>query len=129
ELRAEKLLVATGRVPNTDDIGLDKTGVALGEGGHVRVDEHLRTSVPHIYAAGDVIGREQNSQMATPVGSQDGTIVAHNLFSGLPPRTTAGHRVIPRVIFTDPQVAVVGMTEKEAVAAGHPCWCQIGRAH
>lgn len=124
ELRAETLLVATGRVPNTDDIGLEKAGVAVGEGGHVLVDEHLRTSVPHIYAAGDVIGREQNSQMATPVGSRDGTIVAHNLFSGLPHRTTAEHRVIPRVIFTDPQVAVVGMTEKDAVAAGHPCWCR-----
>lgn len=124
ELRAEKLLVATGRQPNTDDIAIERAGVALGPRGEIRVDEHLRTSVPHVYAAGDVIGREQGSQMATPVGSQDGTIVAHNLFSGLPPRTTAGHRVIPRVIFTDPQIAVVGMTETEAVAAGHPCWCR-----
>lgn len=124
ELRAEKLLVATGRRPNTDEIAIEKAGVAIGARGEIRVDEHLRTNVPHVYAAGDVIGREQGNQMATPVGSQDGTIVAHNLFSGLPPRTTAGHRVIPRVIFTDPQVAVVGLTEKEAVAAGHPCWCR-----
>jgi pyruvate/2-oxoglutarate dehydrogenase complex dihydrolipoamide dehydrogenase (E3) component len=85
-------------------------------------NEYLQTNIPHIYAAGDVIGGEQDSQMATPVGSQDGGIAAHNALSGEPPRLV-NHRVIPRVIFTDPQVAVVGMTEAEAVAAGHPCWC------
>jgi mercuric reductase len=88
----------------------------------VKVDEYLRPSVPHIFAAGDVIGRETGSQMATPVGSHDGRIAAHNALSG-GPLHPVDHRVIPRVIFTDPQVAVVGVTEAEAVAAGHPCWC------
>jgi len=77
--------------------------------------------VPHIFAAGDVIGREVNSQMATPVGSQDGGIAAHNAFSN--ELRAVNHRVIPRTIFTDPQIATVGMTEEEAIAAGHSGWC------
>jgi len=123
ELRAEQLLVAAGRRPNTDEIAIEKSGIALGERGQVLVDEHLRTNVPHIFAAGDVVGSEHGSQMATPVGSQDGRIVAHNALSGEPPRRV-NHRVIPRAIFIDPPLAVVGMNEKEALAAGHRCWCR-----
>ncbi len=124
EFRAARLLVATGRRPNTDAIGIERAGVRLGAEGQVLVDQHLRTNVPHVFAAGDVIGREVGSQMATPVGSQDGTIVAHNALAKDERPRAVGHRVIPRVIFTDPQVAVVGMTEAEAIAAGHPCWCR-----
>jgi mercuric reductase len=121
ELRAEKLLVATGRKPNSDRIAIEKAGVGLGNKGQVRVDEFLRTNVLHIFAGGDVIGSEVNSRMATPVGSQDGGIAAHNAFTRELRRVN--HRVIPRTIFTDPQVATVGMTEEEAIAAGHDCWC------
>jgi mercuric reductase len=123
EVRAERLVVATGRRPSSDRIGLERVGVAVGEDGGILVDEHLRTNVPTIYAAGDVVGRSQASQMATPVGSHDGGIVAHNAFSGQPLRR-ADHRVVPRAIFVDPPVAVVGMIEAEAVAAGHHCWCR-----
>jgi len=56
ELRTEKLLVATGRRPNSDNIAIEKAGVELGKEGQVRVDEFLRTNVPHIFAGGDVIG-------------------------------------------------------------------------
>lgn len=122
ELRAEKLLVATGRTPNTVGIRLDAAGVALADDGAVMVDAYLRTTAPHIWAAGDVIGRQAGSQQATPVGAHDGGIVAYNAFADAPPRTV-DHRVIPRAIFTDPQVGVVGMTEAEAIAAGHTCWC------
>jgi mercuric reductase len=122
ELRAGKLLVATGRCPNSDRIAIEKAGVELGNAGQVRVDELLRTNVPHIFAGGDVIGREVGSQMATPVGSQDGSIAAHNAFAGGEPRRV-NHRVIPRTIFTDPQIGIVGMTEGEAISAGHDCWC------
>jgi mercuric reductase len=122
EYRADKLLVATGRHPNTGTIAIDKAGVAVNAHGEVEVDEYLRTKVSHIFAAGDVIGRQTRSQMATPVGSHDGGIAAHNALLGAELRRVT-HRVIPRVIFTDPQIAVVGMTEEEAVAAGHPCWC------
>ena len=121
ELRAEKLLVATGRRPNSDKIDIEKSGVEVGKHGEVCVDQFLRTNVSHIFAGGDVIGRETGSQMATPVGSHDGGIAAHNAFSD--ELRTVDHRVIPRTIFTDPQIATVGMTEEEAIAAGHSCWC------
>ena len=122
EIRAERILVATGRRPNTDRIGVERSGVELGARGEVRVDRNLRTNVPHIFAAGDVIGSEHGSQMATPVGSRDGGIAAQNAFGGENAREV-DHRVIPRAIFTDPQIAVVGMTEEEALAKGHRCWC------
>lgn len=122
EYQAEKLVVATGRRPNTEGIAPENAGVAVGEKGQVLVDEYLQTNVPHIFAGGDAIGSETGSQMATPVGSQDGGIAAHNALSGAKPRAV-NHRVIPRAIFVDPQIAVVGMTESEAVAAGHSCWC------
>ncbi len=124
EFRAEKLLVATGRKPNTEHIGLEQVGVRTNGRGEIVVDEHLRTNVPHIWAAGDIIGPQTGSQMATPVGARDGGIVAENAFSQLGAALRrVDHRVIPRTIFTDPQVGVVGMTEAEAIAAGHPCWC------
>ena len=121
EFRSEQLLLATGRQPNTDTIALERAGVSVDEQGAVVVDSYLQTNVPHIFAAGDVIGRQTESQMATPVGSRDGGIAAQNALANA--MRAVDHRVIPRVIFTDPPVAVVGMTEKEAMAAGHPCWC------
>ncbi len=119
---AEKLLIATGRRPNTQELGLEQAGVEVDQTGAVRVDRTLRTTVPHIWAAGDVVGRETESQMATPVGAYDGKIAAHNALSGEALRQV-DHRVIPRTIFTDPQVAVVGLTDTEANAAGIPCVC------
>jgi mercuric reductase len=117
-LRAERLLVATGRRPNTDDLDLEAAGVATDPAGFVVVDAELRTSQPHIWAAGDVIGRQHGSQMATPVGARQGRIVAENAFAG------AGRRfdgsVIPRAVFTDPPIATVGLTEAEARARHLP---------
>ena len=121
-LSAEKLLVSTGRRPNTQEIGLERAGVEIDSAGAVRVDRTLRTSVSHIWAAGDVIGRETGSQMATPIGAHDGKIAAHNALSGEPLRE-ADHTVIPRTIFTDPQIAVVGLTDEEANAVGIACAC------
>ena len=118
QLHAEKLLVATGRRPNSDRMAIEKAGVELGNEGQISVDEFLHTNVPHIFAGGDVIGRDNGSQMATPVGSQDGGIAAHNAFADREPRPV-NHRVIPRTIFTDPPIATVGMTEEEAIAAAH----------
>jgi len=119
---ADSLLVATGRRPATSALGLERVGVEVDQAGAVRVDRTLRTNVPHIWAAGDVIGRETESQTATPVGAHDGKIAAHNALSGESLRQV-DHSVIPRTIFTDPQVAVVGLTDEEAVAAGIACTC------
>jgi mercuric reductase len=118
---AQKLLIAAGREPNTDGIGLEKVGVTLDERGYVKVNDELQTSVSNIWAAGDVIGNHTESQPATPVGAHDGVIAAVNALSG--ERRKVDHRVIPRVIFTDPQVAVVGQTDEEVVGSGIRCWC------
>jgi mercuric reductase len=121
-LSAERLLVATGRRPNSDRIDIESAGVHTGAQGEVLVNEHLQTNVPHIFAAGDVIDGATGSQMATPVGSHDGGIAAHNAFADGELRAV-DHRVIPRAIFTDPPIAMVGMTEEQGIAAGYPCWC------
>lgn len=122
-LEASHLLIATGRSPNSDGIGLEAAGIKVNKLGEVEVDVELRTAVPHVFAAGDVIGSQHGSQMATPVGARQGVIAAHNALSPELPRRFDG-RVIPRAIFTDPPVGVVGMIEAEAVDAGHRCWCR-----
>jgi mercuric reductase len=119
---AEQLLVAAGRRPNTQGIGLERAEVEVDQAGAVRVDRTLRTSVHHIWAVGDVIGQETESQMATPVGAHDGKIAAHNALSGESLRQV-DHTVIPRTIFTDPQVALVGLIDEEALPAGIACEC------
>jgi mercuric reductase len=121
QFQAAKLLVAAGRQPNTTSLGLERAGVRLDKQGAVVVDEYLRTSVPHIWAAGDAIGHETESQMATPVGAHDGGIAASNALDGANRRVD--HTVIPRAIFTDPQVAVVGLTDREANVQGYACRC------
>jgi mercuric reductase len=122
ELCAERLLVATGRRPNTDGIGLTAAGVRTDEAGWIVVDETLRTSAAHIFAAGDVIGAHTGSELATPVGAHDGAIAAENALTGSGRRVVRD--VIPRTIFTDPQIATVGLTEAEATARGHRCLCR-----
>ncbi len=119
--RAERLLVTTGRRPNTDKIGIEKIGVELDQQGFVNVNDEFQTNIPYVWAAGDVIGNQTDSQMATPVGAHDGGLVALNALNG--ERRKVNHAVIPRTIFTDPQVAVVGLTDAEANAQGHRCWC------
>jgi mercuric reductase len=117
-VRAERLLVATGRTPNTDSLALEAAGVPADDAGHVIVDAELRTRQPHIWAAGDVIGDQHGSQLATPVGARQGRLVAESALA------EAKHRfdgaVIPRVVFTDPPIGVVGLTEAEVRAKHLP---------
>ncbi|MEO8511444.1 MAG: mercury(II) reductase [Chloroflexota bacterium] len=115
---AARLLVAAGRTPNTDMLGLERAGIAFDEDGFVTVDAHLRASLPHVWAAGDVIGHQHDSQMATPVGARQGRIVADNAFTDA--RRAFDGRVIPRAIFTDPPIAVVGLRESEATSRHLP---------
>lgn len=119
--RGQKLLVATGRQPNTDSAGLENVGIQLDEHGFVKVNDELQTNIPNVWAAGDVIGHQTESQPATPVGAHDGVIVAKNALTSA--HQKIDHRVIPRTIFTDPQVAVVGMSDVEANGTGIRCWC------
>jgi mercuric reductase len=117
-LRAERLLVATGRTPNTGELGLASAGVAADFDGFVTVDAGLRTNQAHIWAAGDVIGRQHGSQMATPVGARQGRIVAENALADAARRFDGA--VIPRAIFVDPPIGVVGLTEAEVKARHQP---------
>ena len=112
ELRADAVLSALGRAPNTDGLGLEAMGVALDSSGAIAVRDDLETSVPGIYAAGDVIGE----QLYVYAAAYEGALAAENALTGAAtPRDYTG---IPWVIFTDPQVAGVGLNEREAAAAG-----------
>jgi mercuric reductase len=121
-VEAARLLVATGRRPNSDGMGLEEAGVRLDADGSTVVDDFFQTALPGVYAAGDVIGNHLGAQAATPVGAHDGAVIAQNLF-GQGPARKADHSVIPRTIFTDPQVATVGLTDKEANRRGYVCSC------
>jgi pyruvate/2-oxoglutarate dehydrogenase complex dihydrolipoamide dehydrogenase (E3) component len=105
------LLVAGGRTPNTDGIGLEKTGVDVDERGHVKVNERLETAAKGIWAVGDCAG----SPYFTHIGEDDFRIVLANLSGGN--RTTTG-RQVPFCLFTDPELARVGLNEREANERG-----------
>jgi mercuric reductase len=105
---ATHLLAATGRKPNTSNMGLENVGVLLDEKGFLKVDETLQTNIPGIYGAGDVIGGPQFVYTA----AYEGKLAAANALSGT--ATSRDYTPLPWVIFTDPQVAGVGMDEIEA---------------
>lgn len=106
------LLVATGRVPNTDDLGADEGGIGRDERGNVVVDDRFRTSAEGVYAVGDCTGGPQFTH-----ASWDDHRILFDLLHGRDRRTAAG-RLVPHATFTDPQVARVGMSEREAREAG-----------
>ncbi len=122
EYRGESLLVATGRVGNTDRLNLPAAGVNADSRGFVGVDSELRTNQPHISAIGDVKG----GWMFTHVASYDGPIAALNAIKGL--GREVDYRVVPRAIFTDPALAAVGLTEEEARERGYDVAVGTARA-
>jgi pyruvate/2-oxoglutarate dehydrogenase complex dihydrolipoamide dehydrogenase (E3) component len=107
------LLVATGRTPNTDDLGCDAASIDTGPHGHIQVDDTYATTAPGVYAIGDVTGGPQ----FTHTSWDDHRILFDRLFNG---RTDRGRsdRTIPWAVFTDPQVARVGLSEREAKRTG-----------
>jgi pyruvate/2-oxoglutarate dehydrogenase complex dihydrolipoamide dehydrogenase (E3) component len=112
EVVAAEILIATGREPNVDRLGLAEAGVQVGGHG-VLVDSRLRTTNPSVYAAGDVTG----IYPFTHVADYQARIVEHNLLNPDQPRK-ADYRVVPWVTYTDPELARVGLTEEEARAGG-----------
>ncbi|KGB55938.1 Mercuric reductase MerA [Sphingopyxis sp. LC81] len=110
---AERLLLATGRAPNVEDLGLIEAGVKQAPSGTIIVDDHMRTSAHGVYAAGDVTGRDQFVYMA----AYGAKIAAKNALNGDSLRYD--NSVMPAVVFSDPQVASVGLTEAQAIAAGY----------
>src|SRR5206468_766134 len=118
EIEADTILVASGRRPNVEGLGLEKAGVAFTSRG-VTVDAHLQTSRPDIYAAGDICGPYQFTHFA----EHQARIVVRNIL--LAPllglgRARADTRVVPWTTFTEPEVARVGLNEKEASQTGVP---------
>jgi pyruvate/2-oxoglutarate dehydrogenase complex dihydrolipoamide dehydrogenase (E3) component len=108
------ILFALGRVPNTASLGLDRAGVAT-ERGRIVANEFMQTSAPHIYAAGDCTGPHEIVHLAV----QQGEMAAHNIAQPRR-RRKMDYRLLISVVFTEPQVAFVGLTEKEAQARGIP---------
>jgi len=109
EKRYDRVLVAIGRRPNTDDLGLEATGIVVDDRGVIETDEECRTAEPHIYAIGDVTA----GPMLAHKASREGKVAAEAI---------AGHKVafdnraIPAVVFTDPEISWCGLTEREAEA-------------
>ena len=128
EVAGSHLLLAVGRVPNTADLGLDKAGVATDARGYIEVDDALRTSVPGIWAMGDVNGRGA----FTHTSYNDYEIVAANLLDHDPRRVS--DRIPAYALFIDPPLARIGMTERDVRASGRPAlvgrmmMTRVGRA-
>ncbi len=111
-LEGSHLLVATGRRPNSDDLGLDAAGVETDGRGFIRVNSRLETNVPGIWALGDING----GPAFTHISYNDFQIIYANLIEGK--SLSTDNRQVPYCVFTDPQLGRVGMTEREARATG-----------
>ena len=113
-LEADEIFYATGRVPNTANLGLDKAGVELGARGEIPVDEYSRTNVENIYAIGDVTDRIQ----LTPVAIHEAMCFARTVYGGEP--TSPDHDDVASAVFSQPPIGTVGLTEAEARERGEP---------
>lgn len=107
-IEVDCVLFATGRVPNTEGLGLEKAGVELGETGAITVDRFSKTNVDHIHAVGDVTNRVQ----LTPVAIREGQAYAETVFGKKP--SAVDHSCIPAAVFSHPPLCGVGLTEKQA---------------
>jgi glutathione reductase (NADPH) len=107
---ADRVMFALGRPPNVYGFGLDTAEVKLADNGGIKVDEYSRTSVPHIYAVGDVTNRVN----LTPVAIREGHAFADTVFGGKP--TAVDHTNVPTAVFSEPEVGAIGLTEAQARA-------------
>jgi glutathione reductase (NADPH) len=108
EVIVDQVMFATGRRPNVTGLGLEAAGVNLDQKGAIQVDEYSRTSVPHIYAVGDVTDRVA----LTPVAIREGHAFADTVFGNKP--TPVDHTNVPTAVFSEPECGVIGLTEAEA---------------
>ncbi len=110
QVPADRVMFATGRVPNVAKLGLKEAGVEIGKNGGVAVDQYSRTSVQNIYAVGDVTNRIN----LTPVAIREGHAFADTVFGGKP--TAVDHSDVPTAVFSEPEIGTVGLTETQARA-------------
>ncbi|MEA3337721.1 MAG: dihydrolipoyl dehydrogenase [Chloroflexota bacterium] len=113
---AEKALVAVGVQPNTDDLGLDVAGVHTAKGGFITINETMQTSVPNIYAIGDVTGKLMLAHVASAMGMVAAETIAGEETQGF---SDDDYLFMPRCTYCQPQVASMGLTEKQAQQRGH----------
>ncbi|BAJ50835.1 mercuric reductase [Candidatus Caldarchaeum subterraneum] len=116
----DAVLIATGRKPNTDRMGLEKSSVAVDNRGFIKVDETMRTSSPNIYAAGDCIAKPL---MLETLSAREGVVAASNIVEE--GSAAMDYGAVPLVVFTEPQVASVGLTEREVVKRFGACSCRV----
>jgi dihydrolipoamide dehydrogenase len=127
EVTFERVLIATGRRPNSAELGLETVGIATDKAGHIRVNAERRTSARHIFAIGDVTGGLQLAHEAMAEGKVAAEVIAGH-------RAALDARAVPAVIYTDPQIAWCGLTEAAAERAGREVhvsrfpWRASGRA-
>jgi glutathione reductase (NADPH) len=107
-IASDKVMFAIGRRPNVMGLGLENAGVKIHEHGGIEVDDYSRTSVPNIYAVGDVTNRVN----LTPVAIREGHAFADTLYGNRP--TPVDHANVPTAVFTEPEVGVIGLTEAQA---------------
>lgn len=128
EIHAEKVLVSIGRAFNTENIGLEDSGITKGKKGEILVNEKLETNVPGIYAIGDVIG----GLMLAHVASKEGLVAVENALGG---DKNIDYSIVPACIFTIPEIGSVGLREKEAmqkgldIKTGRMLFRSLGKAH
>lgn len=110
-IECERVLVSAGRVPNTKEIGLETVGVKMDKRGFIEVDDHLQTSIPNVYAIGDCIG----GAMLAHKASEEGVACVENIVLG---HGHVNYDAIPAIVYTHPEIAMVGKTEEQLKSAG-----------
>jgi len=119
EITCDQILLATGRRPNTENLELRRAGVGTDRDGFIVVNDEMRTSVPNIWAAGDVIGEP----MLETIAAKEGATAVHNAFNS--DKKKINFNEVPSAVFTYPEVASVGLTEAQANGKGVKCACGI----
>lgn len=128
KIECDKVLVVVGRKPNSSSVGLDKVGIECDAKGFIKVDSQMKTNVEHIFAIGDVVGNPMLAHKASREGK-----VAAEVIGGL--KSAFDNKVIPSVVFNDPELISVGFTEKEAIDKGYEVivkkfpYAALGRAY
>ncbi len=118
ELSAQELLLAAGIQANTADMGLDQAGVTVGPNGFIQVNEHYQTDNPNVFAAGDCVGK----MALETVAAREGSLAAENALTGS--QKSINYEHVPHAVFTNPQVASVGLTEEEEMRRFKACACR-----
>jgi mercuric reductase len=118
------VLVATGRRPNSDNLGLEAAGVKTDAKGYIQVGQDLKTTNPHIYAAGDVAGSPKPALLET-LAAKEGAVAAENIVRN--GGKSIDYRSVPVVVFTDPELAYVGLTERAVIEQLGACSCRTVR--